>query len=361
MKRLLQAINVLPDAVLLVQGNGLLVGSNPAARELFSSDLEKGGLLSDLVSDPPEKVLRSLNLWSSSRQFVPASLRLIKDGQTLVIRCDGAAVEPATRDLPSLLLLRCVTRSDSVATKLFLQLNEKIDHLSKQMAEQKARDHERLSALATTAAVFAHEIANPLNGIGMSVQLVAASLDGQEVNPLLRESIVEANKEIARLSALLREFRTFARTQFINLQSTDVSLLVKEILSLEMLLFSAAKVQVKTDFACLPPIMLDRDKMKQAFLNIVKNAVEAMPGGGCVTIKGYVSESDAVILEVTDTGVGIAEGIDVFEIFRTTKPNGTGLGLTVASQIISAHKGMISYRSEPARGTTFKVSLPLNR
>ena len=148
---------------------------------------------------------------------------------------------------------------------------------------QRGEEAVRLSALATTAAVFAHGIANPLNGIGMSVQLVAASLDGQEVNPLLRESIVKANKEIARLSALLREFRTFARTQFINLQSTDVSLLVKEILSLEMLLFSAAKVQVKTDFACLPPIMLDRDKTKQAFLNIVKNAVEAMPGGGCVT------------------------------------------------------------------------------
>ena len=360
MKRLLQAINVLPDAVLLVQGNGSLIGSNAPARELFSNALEPGCSLGALVTDPPDKLLRSLHLWSSSRQFLAASLQVIRAGAPLVIRCDGAVLEPASRDAPSLLLLRCIPRSESLATKFFLQVNEKIDHLSKQMAEQKARDHERLSALATTAAVFAHEIANPLNGIGMSVQLVAASLDGQEVNPLLRESIVEANKEIARLSALLREFRTFARTQFINLQSTDVSLLVKEILSLEMLLFSAAKVQVKTDFACLPPIMLDRDKMKQAFLNIVKNAVEAMPGGGCVTIKGYVSESDTAILEVTDTGVGIPEGIDVFEIFRTTKPNGTGLGLTVASQIISAHKGMISYRSEPGKGTTFKVSLPLN-
>lgn len=99
MKRLLQAINVLPEAMLLVQGNGLLAGSNPPARELFSNDLAEGVSLSGLVSDPPDIVLRSLQLWSSSRQLLPAALRVSRAGEPLVIRCDGALLQPAIENL----------------------------------------------------------------------------------------------------------------------------------------------------------------------------------------------------------------------------------------------------------------------
>lgn len=216
-ERLLQTINVLPEATLLIHGNGIIFGLNSAARELFGRDLEEGVSLDSLVSDSPEKVARSLRLWSSSRQFLPASLQINRVDGPAVIRCDGATVEPATLQEPSLVLLRCVLRCQSATTKFFIQLNEKIDNLWKHIAEQKARDHDRLSSLATAAAVFAHEVANPLNGIGMSVQLLEKEfLQGQDVSPLLRESIIEANKEISWLSSLLRDFRSFARTHSLS-------------------------------------------------------------------------------------------------------------------------------------------------
>ena len=275
----------------------------------------------------------------------------------MVIRCDGATVEPASQQEPSLLLLRCVLRGESATTKIFIQLSEKIDNLWKQNAEQKARDHNRLSSLATAAAVFAHEVANPLNGIGMSVQLLEKELfQAQELPPLLRESIVEANKEIARPSSLLRDFRSFARTQFVEFQPTDLSMLVQEVLAPEMVLFSNSGVRVKSELNGLPPIMLDPDKIKQVILNLCKNAVEAMPEGGCLTLKGYVPRADTLVLEISDTGIGIPAGMDVFEIFRTTKPDGTGLGLPLVGQIVSAHRGTIDYVSEPGKGTTFTLT-----
>ena len=107
----------------------------------------------------------------------------------------------------------------------------------------------------------------------------------QDLPPLLRESIVEANKGIARLSSLLRDSRSFARTQFVELQRTDFSTLVQEVLAPEMVLFSNSGVRVKSDLEGLPPIMLDREKMKQVILNLCTNAVEAMPEGGCLTLR----------------------------------------------------------------------------
>ena len=105
--------------------------------------------------------------------------------------------------------------------------------------------------------------------------------------------------------------------------------------------------------------MLDPDKMKQVILNLCKNAVEAMPQGGCLTVKGYLSSAETIVLEVSDTGIGIPEGMDIFEIFQTTKPDGTGLGLPLVSQIVSAHRGTVDYVSEPGKGTTFRLSLPV--
>lgn len=356
MKRLLQALDVFPEATLLIRGDGVILGSNPAARELFCDDLAQETKLASIVGDGPEKIRQALQLWSSSRHFLPMSLRLRDSG--LILRCDGASLEPGGSSLAALMLVRCMRRSESATTKFFLQLNEQIEQLSKQMAEQKARDNERISSLATAAAVFAHEIANPLNAIGMSVQLLAGSLEGRHVDPALYDSIVEANTEITRLSALLRDFRSLARTQFIKLQSTDLPALIEEVLAPEKVLFQAADVRVRTEFSPLPALLVDRDRIKQALLNLIKNAVEAMPVGGSLTIRVYPAENESVMIEIADTGVGIPENIDVFEIFRTTKAHGTGLGLTIASQIISAHRGAIAYSSEPGRGTIFKVSLP---
>ena len=104
--------------------------------------------------------------------------------------------------------------------------------------------------------------------------------------------------------------------------------------------------------------MLDRDKIKQAILNLCQNAVEAMPDGGTLTLRTPRAKDRAVI-EVQDTGTGIAKDLDIFKAFTTTKKEGMGLGLSIVRQIVSAHSGTIDYVSEIGKGTTFRIALPL--
>ena len=117
------------------------------------------------------------------------------------------------------------------------------------------------------------------------------------------------------------------------------------------------------DVVVLDPEAESREALaqsQQALLNLVKNAEESMPGGGTLSIRATAANGEALV-DVSDTGSGIAPGTDVFLPFFTTKEQGTGLGLIIVRQIVSIHGGTISYRSEPGRGTTFRMTLPLAR
>jgi signal transduction histidine kinase len=109
----------------------------------------------------------------------------------------------------------------------------------------------------------------------------------------------------------------------------------------------------------LPPIRGDGAKLKQALLNLFKNAVEAMPYGGTLSVKGYLS-GGAICIDISDTGMGIPDDLNVFDLFSSTKPHGTGLGLFIVQQIILAHDGVVSYASTVGKGTTFHLTLPAN-
>jgi signal transduction histidine kinase len=213
--------------------------------------------------------------------------------------------------------------------------------------------------LGTTAAVFAHEIGNPLNGISTSLQIVKSILEtAHKIDPALQETLEIAFQEVQRLATLLSDYRTFARPQRLNLRPADLTQIIEEVLSAQLSMYRATKIALQTQLENVPGMIVDREKIKQVILNLCKNAVEAMPNGGTLIVKANASEG-GVILEVTDTGEGIAPGVDVFQLFRTTKPEGTGLGLPIVQQIISDHKGTITYRSEIGKGTTFTIVLPV--
>jgi signal transduction histidine kinase len=117
---------------------------------------------------------------------------------------------------------------------------------------------------------------------------------------------------------------------------------------------STVKLEFEND---LPAVRLDETKIKQVILNLCKNSVEAMPDGGCLTIRGYHS-APMVILEIGDTGTGIPSELEVFRLFNTTKPGGSGLGLPLVQRIVWAHKGSIQYTSRCDHGTTFRLCFP---
>ena len=110
----------------------------------------------------------------------------------------------------------------------------------------------------------------------------------------------------------------------------------------------------------IPDLRVDPEKMKQVVINLLQNAIEAMPGGGVVTVESGLVDGRAVLV-VRDTGPGLPEGLDVFQLFVTTKAQGTGLGLSIAQQIVLEHGGEIAAASEPGKGATFTVSLPVDR
>lgn len=236
----------------------------------------------------------------------------------------------------------------------------RVEMTERQRAQEKLRHSQRLAAIATAAAKLAHEIGNPLNGLATTVQLLERSLGKQQplADELLSSTVQDLKQEINRLQSLLQGWRALARPQQLNLQPTSLATLTAEVLRAQAPYYIERGIQLEQIFSPeFPLVIADQEKLAQVLLNLCKNAVEAMPQGGTLTLRGYSTETH-VLFEVSDTGVGIPEGLNIFEPFTTTKEVGTGLGLAIVQQIIAAHQGTISYASTPNQGTTFTVTLP---
>jgi len=231
---------------------------------------------------------------------------------------------------------------------------------SDQPSQHKAQQRERLALLGTSAAVLAHEVANPLHTITGTLELIATEFKTrQTIDSTLMDLIHGAVREGHRLRKLLWEFRYLAMPQNLDLQLADLVKIIEEVLARQKLVWRATGIAVKLECEHpLPRVMLDTDKITQVILNLCTNAVEAMPNGGCLSITVYPS-GPMIVMKIADNGVGVPGNVDAFQLFKTTKPGGSGLGLPVVQQIVFAHKGTINYITELGRGTTFTVRLPV--
>ena len=210
------------------------------------------------------------------------------------------------------------------------------------------------------AAIFAHEVANSLTAISCSLQFVRTELDAHRIDdPILTKVVHGALAEIDSVGLLLHEYCAQVVAQPAAWKLTDVAILVDDVLALQAVVCRAAGVVVNFERGCaLPWVRLDPLKIKQVITNLCKNAKEAMPLGGQLTLKVFRVER-TVVLEVRDSGVGMPEGVEVFELYKSTKKGGHGVGLSLAREIVAAHRGTIAFTSEPNCGTTFRVSLPI--
>ncbi|RPI38303.1 MAG: sensor histidine kinase, partial [Nitrospiraceae bacterium] len=165
-----------------------------------------------------------------------------------------------------------------------------------------------------------------------------------------------------RAREIVQQLLEFARKKTPDKKKFDVNSALKEVVSVMNVQLKDKKIKMREEYSELPLIMGDQNQLKQVFLNIINNAVDALPGGrGEITVGTHLSESYAVI-EIRDTGPGIAADVlpRIFEPFFTTKKaKGTGLGLPISYKIIQSHNGKIDVKSKKGEGTVFSISLPL--
>lgn len=260
-------------------------------------------------------------------------------------------------------LVAAKRRSDERLVQLKDDLEQRVaertEALEKAMKELAAK--QALASIGLAAASIAHEIANPLQTISFGLQLLEREL--REKSQALHETIAPrldtVNTEVSRLLSLLGELRDLSRPAKLKVSPISLKQQIREVLLLQETLFADRRVQVVDRIPDdLRTVMANADKLKQVIYNLCKNAVEAMPEGGTLTLRARADQS-CVCFEVQDTGQGIPEGANVFDAFATSKAEGWGLGLPVVYQIVSAHNGRVEYRSTPGDGTTFKISLPV--
>ena len=341
-------IETTQDAVVSIDRKGRITLFNPSAERIFGYPRAEvqGKDVTLLMAEP----YASEHQAYMARYEQTGEQRAIGRISTVVGRRKNGDLFPAELSITE------VTVQDDIRYAAFIRDVSEKSRLQNQLIET-----ERLAAVGATAAKLAHEIGNPLNGMSMTAQLLERYMarQGEAVDETVKSTLQRLMDEISRLGNLVHEFSSLSRREKYNFQPTSLPALAAEVLEIETANYAALGIRVEQDFPKdLPPVYADSDKIKQAVLNLVKNAAEAMPHGGTLTLRGRNSAQEAV-LEIIDTGLGIPDGLDIFEPFATTKSSGTGLGLVIVRQIVSAHGGEVFYSSERGKGTVFRVTLPL--
>ena len=229
------------------------------------------------------------------------------------------------------------------------------DITERRQSEAALRERERLTAVGTAALSLTHEIGNRLNNLSTSVQLLDRFFRRQKTaaNSPVQEIVQDLHAELKRLRSALQDIRLLSNVAPLDRQPIQLATVVTAVLEDQAHACAQNGIQVEHRFpADLALALADREKLVQIVLNLCTNAVEAMPQGGVLTLRGSVAEGQ-VRLDVQDTGEGVPPGVQPFEPFTTTKPGGTGLGLAVVQQLVAAHEGTITYTSTSGHGTTF--------
>ncbi|HET6415507.1 MAG TPA: ATP-binding protein [Polyangiales bacterium] len=230
--------------------------------------------------------------------------------------------------------------SDAVATKLRLIQTE------------------RLAAIGRMAAHVTHEVRNPLSSIGLNVDMLGDEIHG--AGPESKHLLDSIQRELERLESITEEYLRLARLPEPSLTPEDPTHLLRDMAEFVRLEMDTAGVELRLDLAAqLPPVAMDEPQLRQALLNLLRNAREAMPDGGTAKLEAMRYDG-GVRIQVHDEGTGIAEDEreHVFDLFYTTKERGTGLGLPLTQQIVVAHGGSIACKARHPHGTTFEVWLP---
>jgi two-component system, sporulation sensor kinase E len=355
--------NAIQEGIIVTDSTGRITYLNDAACELFGLEASDAigkrldervrGLDWESLTQSGGPVSRDMEIFYPDNRFinfyiVPLMIEHRETGAVAGVSNSGrrghapGAKGGVTEQVGHAMILRDITESRRSA--------------------QQTIESERFNALTLLAAGVAHEIGNPLNSLHIHLQLMqrqAHKLDGA-AREEFQESIDIARSEVNRLDSIVTQFLRAIRPSKPQLQPENVNMIVEEAVR-----FFAPEIQdrdivveqeLRSD---LPLLRLDRDQMKQAFYNVIKNSLEAMKRGGILRIRTDRDDTH-VLVSFVDTGSGMsAENLSrVFEPYFTTKPSGTGLGLLIVRRIVREHGGELSIESSEGKGLTLTIRLP---
>lgn len=345
-KGLLETIfRAIQEGVIVLDGQGCLSYANDAAQQLLGISMETA------QGQPVRKYLRDLE-WEKLADLDPGEW-------SRLMRREMEIRYPTVRRIEFYLVpLRVVNPKEEGAVLILRDVTRDREQVETTL------ESERLNAIMLLAAGVAHEIGNPLNSLTIHLQLLERELRDPPGDRLedLRELVRVARDEVGRLDQIIAQFLGAIRPSQPLLESVPTASFLED--CVKVLRKEARDRGIWIEIDCppgFPPLQVDKGQMRQAVFNLVKNAMQAMTADGLIKIS--TAERDGhLLVRVRDTGAGIQPEVlgGIFEPYSTTKETGTGLGLMIVQRILRDHGGTIEIDTEPGKGTTVTLVLPLD-
>ena len=361
--------NSIQEGIIVTDARGRITYLNDAACQLFGLEADDSigkrldervrGLDWNALSRSEGPISRDMEIFYPSNRFINFySVPLVIERQPTDDKIDNRNIDPPSPTAsPARTSGATSISGEQVGHAIILR-----DITETRRSEKQTIESERLNALTLLAAGVAHEIGNPLNSLNIDLQLIereARKLDGAN-SAELHESVEVARAEINRLDSIISQFLRAIRPTRPQLRPENVNSIVEEAVRFFAPEIKDRDIVVEQELRSdLPLLELDRDQVKQAFYNVIKNSFEAMKRRGILRIRTDVDESH-VTVRFTDTGGGISPDnlSRVFEPYFTTKTSGTGLGLLIVRRIVREHGGELSIESSEGKGLTLIIRLP---